>query len=80
MSEVNNKVDRLEHDKALMFSNHHSRRMFLALIAVCVTFSLVIIAYTVREKFWIDALVKVSSSNAPAVTEVVNGTQQSGNP
>lgn len=71
-----NKVDRYEHDKTLMFQNSCNRRIFLCLVIVCLTFGLIIIAYTIREKNCLDTIAKF----APAVTEVDNGTQQSGNP
>lgn len=72
-----NKVDRFEHDKTLMCLNHNNRRMFFAILIVCLTFSLIIVAYTIREKNWIDLVARIKT---PAVTEVDNGTQQSGNP
>ena len=77
MSETNDKVDRYESDKKDMYMNNCHRRMFFALIAVCITFSLIIVAYTIREKNWIDALVSI---RAAVTTEVTNGTQQSRNP
>lgn len=72
-----NKVDRYEHDKTIMFQNNCNRRMFLCVLIVCLTFSLIIVAYTVREKNWIDLVNRISHST---VTEVTDGTQQSGNP
>lgn len=74
---MENKVDRYEHDKTIMFQNNCNRRMFLCVLVVCLTFSLIIIAYTIREKNWLDTIARM---NTPAVTEVANGTQQSGNP
>ena len=68
------KVDRLEHDKVVLLANLFNRRMFLSILVVCLTFALIIVAYTIREKNFIDALVKVQ------VTEVTNGTQQNGDP
>ena len=72
-----NKVDRFEHDKLMMYLNHNNRRMFLAILIVCLTFSLIIVAYTIREKNWIDLVERLKT---PVVTEVANGTQQNGNP
>ena len=72
-----NKVDRYEHDKTLLCLNHQNRRMFFVVLAVCITFSLIIIAYTIREKNWLDTISRICT---PAVTEVSDGTQQSGDP
>ena len=77
VQKMENKVDRFEHDKTLMYQNNCNRRMFLCVLVVCLTFILIIIAYTIREKNWIDAMVAMKT---PAITEVDNGTQQSGNP
>lgn len=71
------KVDRFEHDKTLMFQNMCNRRMFLVVVLVCVTFAIVIALNSIRQERWINAFLKVT---APVVTEVSNGTQQSGNP
>lgn len=70
------KVDRYEHDKTVMFQNSCNRRMFLCVLIVCLTFSLIIVAYTIREKNWLDTIAKIT----PAITEVTDGAQQSGNP
>ena len=71
-----NKVDRLEHDKDMMCMVSCNRRMFLAVVIVCITFILVIISNTIRQERWINAFLKV----IPVATEVSDGTQQSGNP
>lgn len=76
MSE-NDKVDRYESDKKDMYMNNCNRRMFFAVLAVCFTFIMIIVFYTVREKNWIDAMVSLRTA---VTTEVANGTQQSGNP
>ena len=55
------KVDRLEHDKVVLLANLFNRRMFLAVVTVCLTFALIIVAYTIREKNFIDALVTVKT-------------------
>ena len=73
----NDKVDRLEHDKNMMYMCSCNRRMFLAVLIVCITFTVVIIANSFRQERWINAFLKVVS---PVVTEVSDGTQQSGNP
>lgn len=70
-------VDRFEHDKMTMYLNHNNRRMFLAVIIICVTFVVVIALNSIRQERWINAFLKVVT---PVVTEVQDGTQQSGNP
>lgn len=66
------------HENAMMHYNATNRRMFLALIAVCLTFIITVIifvtGYTAREKAWIDALSKTPN------TEVTDGVQQQPNP
>lgn len=61
-------------DKAILHMNFSNHRMLVALVTVCVTFILTIIifvvGYTVRERNWLDTLLKVS----PGV-EVQNGTE-----
>ncbi len=74
---MSEKVDRLEHDKSLMCMVSCNRRMFLAVLIVCITFTLVIISNTIRQERWINAFLKVV---APVATEVSDGTQQDGNP
>jgi hypothetical protein len=75
MSEEN-KVDRFEHDKTLMFMNHVNRRMFILVLAVCITFSLIIVFYTVREKNWLNAMERMQERYL--TVEVQNGTQEVG--
>ena len=57
-----------------------NRRMFHALLAVCLTFVLTIIifvfGYTVREKNWLNTIANIRT---PAVTEVDHGLQQQQN-
>ena len=71
MSE-SNKVDRFEHDKTLMFLNHVNRRMFILVLAVCITFSLIIVFYTVREKNWLNTMERMQERYL--AVEVANGT------
>lgn len=77
MSEEN-KVDRFEHDKTLMFMNHVNRRMFILVLAVCLTFSLIIVFYTVREKNWLNTMEKMQERYL--ASEVTNGTQENRDP
>ena len=61
-------------DKAILHMNFSNHRMLVALVTVCVTFILTIIifvvGYTVRERNWLDTLLKVSPS-----VGVQNGTE-----
>ena len=75
MSEEN-KVDRFEHDKTLMFMNHVNRRMFILVLAVCITFSMIIVFYTVREKNWLNTMERMQERYL--AVEVMNGTQENG--
>lgn len=75
MSEEN-KVDRFEHDKTLLFMNHVNRRMFILVLAVCITFSLIIVFYTIREKNWLNTIERMQEKYL--AVEVVNGTSQNG--
>ena len=56
-----------------------NRRMFHALIAICVTFILTIlifvVGYTVREKNWLNTIRDITP-----VTEVADGIHQLSNP
>ena len=74
---MSEKIDRLEHDKSIMYMASCNRRMFFAVLVVCITFTIVIIANSIRQERWINAFLKLAT---PVVTEVADGTQQSGNP
>ena len=47
--------------------SHSNRRMFLALLSVCVTFILTIVifvvGYTIREKNWLDTLTRMEATD-----------------
>ena len=66
------------HENCMMHYNATNRRMFLALIAVCITFIITVIifvtGYTAREKAWLDVL------NKTPTTEVSDGVQQQPDP
>ena len=67
----------IQAEKTIMHMGFANRRMLIALITVCVTFVITIVVfvvgYTIREKNWLNTIINM---NAPAVTEVTNGTQQ----
>ena len=68
-------ISRFQHENALMHYGKVNKRSLIALICVCVTFVVIttifVIAYTVREKNWLDTL----SHMRPAV-EVQDGLYQ----
>lgn len=67
----------IQAEKTIMHMGFANRRMLIALITVCVTFIITIVVfvvgYTIREKNWLNTIINM---NAPAVTEVKDGTQQ----
>lgn len=69
-------ISRFQHENALMHYGKVNKRSLVALICVCVTFVVIttifVIAYTVREKNWLDTL----SHMRPAITEVQDGVYQ----
>ena len=64
-------VSVFEHENALMHYGRVNKRSLIALVCVCITFVVIttifVIAYTIREKNWLDALTRIG---APAITEV----------
>lgn len=54
------------------YMTHTNRRMFHALLAVCITFILTIVifvvGYTIREKNWLDTITNLS----PEVTDGIH--------
>ena len=67
------------HENVLMHYNRANRRMLIALLAVCITFMLVIVifvrGYTEREKNWLDTISTMQN------TEVVeNGVHEQPGP
>ena len=72
MNEEPRTVSVYEHENALMHYGKVNKRSLIALICVCVTFVIIttifVIAYTIREKNWLNVLTRMQT---PAVTEVV---------
>ena len=58
-----NEQDKVSVPFVLEHMSHNNRRMFLALLCVCITFILTIVifvvGYTIREKNWLDTLQRV---------------------
>ena len=76
MSESKDSVSKLEHQTALMHYNWANRRMLIALIAVCLTFIIVVAINTVRETRWQDTVKELQTQMTQVITEIRNGTQQ----
>ena len=74
MSENNDTVSKLEHQTALMHYNWANRRMLIAVIAVCVTFIIVVAINTVRETRWQDTVKELQTQMTQVITEIRNGT------
>ena len=71
-----------EHEKALMHYGAVNKRSMVALITVCIAFVLItaifVVAYTVREKNWLDT---IAAMRAPAVsTEAEYGVHEQPDP
>ena len=69
MSEDREKtVSAFEHENALWHYGRVNKRSLIALVCVCVTFIIIttifVIAYTIREKNWLDTLTHI---RAPVV-------------
>ena len=79
---MNEQVNKIDADKAILHMNFSNRRMLIAMITVCVTFIITIlvfvIGYTEREKNWLNTITNMNRT--PGVTEVADGDQQKGNP
>lgn len=75
-----NTINRFESDKTIMHLNFANRRMFFALLAVCITAVIISIgsilifvnSYSAREENWQKTFRDVVNGRTP-VTEVYNG-------
>ena len=72
-------VSAFEHENALMHYGRVNKRSLISLVCVCLTFIIIttifVVAYTVREKNWIDALARTAHQ-----TEVADGVHQQPDP
>lgn len=66
-----------QHENSIMHYSIANKRMLIALVTVCITFiltiSIFVWGYTVREKNWLDTLMRL---NGTTVTEVDNGLHE----
>ena len=67
-------VTKNEINKAILHLNWSNRRMLIALLAVCVTFILVVVINTIRETRWQETVKDLQSQMTNAITEMQNGT------
>lgn len=78
-NDSDNVVSQFDHERALWHANMFNQRMFISLIAVCITFVITIMifvnAHTIREKQWLDALTSLRPQ-----TEVNGCADQQPNP
>ena len=69
-------VSAFEHENALMHYGRVNRRSLIALVCVCVTFIVIttifVVAYTVREQHWIDALTALRTRTEVAADDGVH--------
>ena len=66
-------ISKNEINKTIMHLNWSNRRMFLALIAVCITFIIVVTINTIRETRWQNTVKELQSQMTTAITEIQNG-------
>lgn len=70
-------IPQYQAESTIMHMGYANKRMLIALITVCVTFILTIVifvcGYTVREKNWLDTLMRIEHQT---VTEVQDGIHQ----
>ena len=60
-------------NKALLHCNWANRRMLIALLAVCITFIVVVTINTIRETRWQDTVKELQLQMTNAITEIQNG-------
>ena len=71
-------VSVFEHENALMHYGRVNKRSLIALVCVCITFVVIttifVIAYTIREKNWLNTIKDITP-----VTEVADGIHEQPN-
>ena len=69
-------IEKNEVNKALLHCNWANRRMFIALIVVCITFVVVVMINTIRETRWQDTVKELQLQMTNAITEMQNNGQR----
>ena len=71
MDQEKKPVTAFDHDYAMMHCSQANRRMLIALLVVCITFiitiSVFVAGYTVREKNWLDTLMRLQGTTVSEV-------------
>ena len=62
-----------DHQNTMMHYNWANRRMLIALLAVCLTFVIVVTINTIRETRWQETVKELQLQMTNAITEIQNG-------
>ena len=66
-------MDKNEVNKALLHCNWANRRMFFTVLAVCITFIIVVAINTIRETRWQATVRELQLQMTNAITEMAHG-------
>ena len=72
-SEQEKCIPYFDHQNTMLHYNWANRRMLIALLAVCLTFIIVVIINTIRETRWQDTVKELQLQMTSAITEIQNG-------
>lgn len=76
MENQENTYTKFQHENSIMHYSIANKRMLIALVTVCITFiltiSIFVWGYTVREKNWLDTLMRINGTTV----EVDNGIHE----
>ena len=72
-SEQDKCIPYFDHQNTMLHYNWANRRMLIALLAVCLTFIIVVTINTIRETRWQDTVKELQLQMTNAITEIQNG-------
>ena len=72
-SEQDKCIPYFDHQNTMLHYNWANRRMLIALLAVCLTFIIVVTINTIRETRWQDTVKELQVQMTNAITEIQNG-------
>lgn len=72
-SEQEKCIPYFDHQNTMLHYNWANRRMLIALLAVCITFIIVVTINTIRETRWQDTVKELQLQMTSAITEIQNG-------
>lgn len=72
-SEQEKCIPYFDHQNTMLHYNWANRRMLIALLAVCLTFIIVVTINTIRETRWQDTVKELQLQMTSAITEIQNG-------